>query len=64
MATAGYPGTPLFKKLGIKPGTKALLINQPAHYDDLLEVTISNQVCSKNDVPDVVPLFGKNFERI
>jgi len=29
MATAGYSGTPLLKKLGIKPEMKLLLINQP-----------------------------------
>ncbi len=33
---AGYSGTPLVKKLGIKPGNKILLQNQPSHYFDLL----------------------------
>jgi hypothetical protein len=33
---AGYSDTPMAKKLGIKAGFKVLLINQPAHYFDLL----------------------------
>ena len=33
---AGYSGTPLAKKLGIKPGTKLLAINAPKEYRALL----------------------------
>jgi hypothetical protein len=33
---AGYSGTPLAKKLGIKPGTKLFLSAPPGHYDELL----------------------------
>jgi len=32
---AGYSGTPLAKKLGIKPGSRIKLINAPDHYMDL-----------------------------
>jgi hypothetical protein len=32
MTQAGYSGTPLLKKLGIKPGARVLLINAPAGY--------------------------------
>ncbi len=32
MATAGYSGTPLAKKLGIKDGLHIKLINAPDHY--------------------------------
>ncbi len=32
---AGYSGTPLAKKLGIKPGVKVRLINEPKHYVEL-----------------------------
>jgi len=32
---AGYSGTPLAKKLGIKEGFKILLYNEPIHYFDL-----------------------------
>lgn len=33
---AGYSGTPLVKKLGIKPGNTVLPVNEPDHYFDLL----------------------------
>lgn len=65
MATAGYSGTPLLKKLGIKPGMKVLLISQPDNYYDLLEVNINDQRCTKNQTPDFVHLFvktAKEFE--
>ena len=60
MAIAGYSGTPLLKKLGIKPGMKILLLNEPANYADLLETDISEQLCKKNETPDLVHLFVIN----
>ena len=33
---AGYSGTPLAKKLGIKPGTRLFSVGAPGHYDELL----------------------------
>jgi hypothetical protein len=60
MAIAGYSGTPLIKKLGIKPDSVVLLMNQPANYYDLLETDISNQLCKKNDIPDIIHLFVKS----
>ena len=36
MVMAGYPGTPLPKKLGIKPGHRLAFPNAPAHFADLL----------------------------
>lgn len=41
--TAGYSQTPLAKKLGIKAGFKIKLVNEPAHYCNLL-----------TDLPDIV----------
>lgn len=35
--TAGYSGTPLAKKLGIKPGTVVVAIDAPDNYRSLLE---------------------------
>ena len=35
MATAGYSGTPLARKLGIKAGYTVRFINQPEHYLEL-----------------------------
>ena len=60
MATAGYSGTPLIKKLGIKPESIVLLINKPAYYFDLLETEITDQLAKKNDEPDLIHLFVKN----
>lgn len=34
---AGYSGTPLAKKLGIKPGTDVVALEAPEHYLQLLE---------------------------
>lgn len=33
---SGYSGTPLVKKLGIKPGYKVLFVNEPKYYYELL----------------------------
>ena len=60
MAIAGYSGTPLIKKLGIKPESAVLLVNEPDNYYDLLETDISDQLCEKNVAPDIVHLFVKN----
>jgi hypothetical protein len=66
MATAGYSGTPLLKKLGIKPGHKLLLVNRPENYFELLDADVSDQLCSSNnEVPDLIHLFvaaKKEFE--
>lgn len=62
MASAGYSGTPLMKKLGIKPEMKVLLLNQPEDYYDLLELNISDQLCKKNDTADLVHLFAKTMK--
>ena len=60
MADAGYSGTPLLKKLGIKPEVKLLLINQPDDYYSLLETNVKDQLCKKDQTPDLVHLFVKN----
>jgi hypothetical protein len=59
MSTTGYSGTPLLKKLSIKPEMKVLLLNQPDDYYSLLETNISDQLCKKNETPDFVHLFIK-----
>lgn len=60
MSITGYSGTPLISKLGIKPGMKILLIGQPGDYYALLESNIADQLCSKNEIPDLVHLFVKS----
>lgn len=51
---AGYSGTPLIKKLGIKPGQRVALLNGPPHYLKLLgslpeEVSCSEQLSGNLD---------------
>ena len=62
MAAAGYPGTALIKKLGIKPEMKVLIINKPNDYYILLEVDITDQSCKSNDIPDFIHLFVKSVK--
>jgi hypothetical protein len=58
MATVGYSGTPLLKKLGLQPGQKVWLVNPPDNYFSLLEVDISNQLCKPGECPDWAHLFA------
>ena len=37
MASSGYSGTPLFKKIGIKEGYKVCIINAPDNYEQYME---------------------------
>ena len=62
MAIAGYSGTPLLKKLGIKPEMKVLLVNKPDDYFKLLEADINDQASKKSEIPDLVHLFVKNIK--
>ena len=55
MNAAGYSGTPLEKKLGIKEGAVIRLINQPAYYKDLFSslpeaLTITDDRTIKKDI--------------
>ena len=59
MATAGYSGTPLLKKLGIKENMRVLLVHEPENYFELIEKDITGQLCSKNEKPDFIHLFVK-----
>ena len=47
--TAGYSGTSLAKKLGIKPGTTIYAIDAPSHYRDLL-APLPDRVTLQSDV--------------
>ena len=41
---------------------KVWVINKPADYYKLLEVDISDQLCKKNETPDLIHLFVKNIK--
>jgi len=63
--TSGYSQTSLAKKLGIKEGFTALLINQPAHYYDLFsdwpqDVHIVKKAADGE--VDFIHLFVKSIE--
>lgn len=60
MTSTGYSGTPLINKLGIRPGMKIKLVNEPAGYFILLEPNIQDQLIKKNEMPDIIHLFAKN----
>ena len=62
MAKTGYSGTPLMKKLGIKPELKVLIIDKPSDYYKLLATDISDQIVQKNVTPDFVHLFVKDVK--
>ena len=61
MSQSGYSGSPLIKKLGIKPEMKTLLIYKPDDYFKLLGQNIADQLVSKNEVPHLVNLFAKDI---
>jgi hypothetical protein len=66
MATSGYSGTPLIRKLGIKPGWKLRFIGAPADYFDWLGTDLSGSLCAAGQLPDFVHVFAgtrKDFER-
>jgi hypothetical protein len=50
---AGYSGTPLFRKLGLKPGHVVALLAAPSHYVDLV-----------SPLPDGVRLVGRMSSRV
>jgi hypothetical protein len=60
MASVGYSGTPLIKKLGLKEEFRAWLINPPDEYFQWLGSDISAQLCPKGKVPDWVHLFARS----
>lgn len=53
-APAGYSGTPLFKKLGIKSGSRVVAKRAPAEYQSLLaplpDVAFGTRVTSATDI--------------
>ena len=58
MATAGYSGTPLLKKLGLKEDHRVWLLHAPGDYFAWLETDISARVCGPKQTPDFIHLFA------
>lgn len=60
--TAGYSGTPLVKKLGIKGDATVALLSAPEKFEDLLE-DLPAGVALRHDLkkaPDVIVLFVRS----
>lgn len=62
MATTGYSGTPLLKKLGITPSLKIVLVNAPEDYMRLLETNLTPQLCKPKEIPGFIHLFAKTYK--
>jgi len=45
---AGYSGTPLVKKLGIKSGFNVAFVNPPANFVETLELPDETNICSQS----------------
>ena len=61
MATAGYSGTPLAKKLGVKTGSTWAVLNEPSGFRDWL-APLPDGVSFRKSIgrsPDAVVLFSK-----
>lgn len=60
---AGYSGTPLIKKLGIKQGYTMMTVNEPEHYFELLGELPGNVILMKSGsegTADFIHLFAEN----
>lgn len=72
--TAGYSGTPLAKKLGIKDGFVVLTFNAPDDYEQLLaplptEVTLHDAqgralAGAEHSTPDIIHLFTNSRDEL
>jgi hypothetical protein len=62
----GYSGTPLARKLGIKEGSRMLLIEEPENYQSLLRLLPASVSFGRqaNDTIDLVHLFVTRKEEL
>jgi hypothetical protein len=67
-AMAGYSGTPLAKKLGIKPGHDVALVNAPPNFEALLEALPPDVKPSRDlnlqSTFDVIVLFAADAKQM
>ena len=62
---AGYSGTPLVKKLGIKPGANIVFVNAPPDYASELDLPSDVTVNSRSGKPlDFAQLFVKSEKEL
>ena len=55
--SAGYSGTPLWKKLGFKPGMKVCAMAAPKHYAQLIDGANDWMMVKRPDAADALHLF-------
>ncbi len=60
---SGYSGTPLWKKLGFKTGTKVLVLNAPPHYASLFDDSANDWLLVKKDA-DAIHLFITEIKQV
>jgi hypothetical protein len=63
LKSSGYSGTPLAKKLGIKPGFNIEIINAPAHYYDLF-TDMPETVSQPKSKKDFIHFFTKEIKEL
>jgi hypothetical protein len=62
---AGYSGTPLVKKLGIKPGSKVAFVSAPSGYVNELDLPQGVRINSRSGKPlDFAQLFVKSEKEL
>jgi len=62
---AGYSGTPLVKKLGIKPGSNIVFVNAPSDYAKELDLPADVSANSRSGKPlDFAQLFVKSEKEL
>jgi hypothetical protein len=65
MSLAGYSGTPLAKKLGIKEGFAIAVINAPDHYFDLFtDLPKVNIIKDSKKKKDLIHYFAKEQKQL
>jgi hypothetical protein len=62
--TAGYSGTPLPKKLGIKEGSRVVLLGAPENFMTTLGELPARVTVSSKGEADVIVLFTTKFSRL
>ena len=58
--SAGYSGKPLYQKLGLKPGTRCLVIHPPDHYEELVTGATDVRFMKRAKSADTVHLFCRS----
>lgn len=65
-AAAGYSGKALIDKLGLKPGSSAIVVNAPANYAELVDGAAIKPVAAfpKTGAFDFIHVFVKNSKAL